>query len=67
MSAVLPGPGALGADVAAVIEPAPGGRASSAASIGGAVGIDHVNALFPYTHEREMVELLGRTVVAAIA
>jgi alkanesulfonate monooxygenase SsuD/methylene tetrahydromethanopterin reductase-like flavin-dependent oxidoreductase (luciferase family) len=33
----------------------------------GAVGIDHVNALFPYTREREMVELLGRTVVAAIA
>jgi alkanesulfonate monooxygenase SsuD/methylene tetrahydromethanopterin reductase-like flavin-dependent oxidoreductase (luciferase family) len=32
-----------------------------------AVGIDHVNALFPYTHEREMVELLGRTVVAALA
>ena len=24
------------------------------------LGIDHVNALFPYTHEREMIELLGR-------
>jgi alkanesulfonate monooxygenase SsuD/methylene tetrahydromethanopterin reductase-like flavin-dependent oxidoreductase (luciferase family) len=32
-----------------------------------AVGIDHVNAVFPYGHEREMVELLGRTVVSAIA
>ncbi len=32
-----------------------------------AVAIDHVNALFPYGHEREMVELLGRTVVSAIA
>jgi len=32
----------------------------------GAVGIDHVNALFPYTREREMVELLGRTVVPAL-
>jgi len=31
-----------------------------------AVRVDHVNALFPYTHEREMVELLGRTVVAAL-
>ena len=31
------------------------------------IGIDHVNALFPYTHEREMVELLGRGTVAAIA
>jgi len=29
-------------------------------------GIDHVNALFPYTRETEMVELLGRGVVAAI-
>lgn len=32
-----------------------------------AIGIDHVNALFPYTHEREMVELLGREAVAALA
>lgn len=31
------------------------------------IGIDHVNALFPYTREREMVELLGRGVVAALA
>jgi alkanesulfonate monooxygenase SsuD/methylene tetrahydromethanopterin reductase-like flavin-dependent oxidoreductase (luciferase family) len=31
------------------------------------VGIDHVNALFPYTREREMVELLGRGAVAALA
>ena len=31
------------------------------------IGIDHVNALFPYTREREMVELLGRGVVAAVA
>ena len=31
------------------------------------VGIDHVNALFPYTREREMIELLGRGVVAALA
>ena len=31
------------------------------------VGVDHVNALFPYGREREMVELLGRGVVAAIA
>ena len=30
------------------------------------VGVDHVNALFPYTHEREMAELLGREVVAAL-
>lgn len=29
-----------------------------------AVGIDHVNALFPYTHELEMVELLGAVVLA---
>ncbi len=25
----------------------------------GTIGIDHVNALFPYTREREMIELLG--------
>ena len=31
-----------------------------------AVGIDHVNALFPYTREREMIDLLGRRVVAAL-
>ena len=31
------------------------------------IGIDHVNAFFPYTREREMVELLGRGVVAALA
>lgn len=31
-----------------------------------AIGIDHVNALFPYTHEREMVDLLGREAVAAL-
>jgi alkanesulfonate monooxygenase SsuD/methylene tetrahydromethanopterin reductase-like flavin-dependent oxidoreductase (luciferase family) len=31
------------------------------------VGVDHVNALFPYTREREMVELLGREVVTALA
>jgi alkanesulfonate monooxygenase SsuD/methylene tetrahydromethanopterin reductase-like flavin-dependent oxidoreductase (luciferase family) len=31
-----------------------------------AVGVDHVNALFPYTREREMVELLGREAVAAL-
>lgn len=31
------------------------------------VGIDHVNALFPYGREREMVDLLGRGVVAAVA
>jgi alkanesulfonate monooxygenase SsuD/methylene tetrahydromethanopterin reductase-like flavin-dependent oxidoreductase (luciferase family) len=31
------------------------------------VGIDHVNALFPYTREREMVELLGRDAVGALA
>lgn len=31
------------------------------------VGIDHVNALLPYTREREMVELLGRNAVAALA
>jgi alkanesulfonate monooxygenase SsuD/methylene tetrahydromethanopterin reductase-like flavin-dependent oxidoreductase (luciferase family) len=32
-----------------------------------AIGIEHVNALFPYTREREMVELLGREAVAALA
>ncbi|MHB8630315.1 MAG: LLM class flavin-dependent oxidoreductase [Candidatus Limnocylindria bacterium] len=32
-----------------------------------AVGVDHVNALFPYSHEGEMVELLGREVVPALA
>ncbi len=32
-----------------------------------AVGIDHVNALFPYTRERELADVLGRTVVAALA
>ncbi len=31
------------------------------------IGVDHVNALFPHTHEREMVELLGREAVAALA
>ncbi|HLZ47639.1 MAG TPA: LLM class flavin-dependent oxidoreductase [Candidatus Limnocylindria bacterium] len=31
------------------------------------IGIEHVNALFPYTHERSMVELLGREAVAALA
>ena len=31
------------------------------------IGIDHVNALFPYTREREMIELLGRGTVAALA
>ncbi|HEY8861666.1 MAG TPA: LLM class flavin-dependent oxidoreductase [Candidatus Limnocylindria bacterium] len=31
------------------------------------IGVDHVNALFPYTREREMVELLGREAVAALA
>ncbi len=31
-----------------------------------AVGVDHVNAIFPYTREREMVELLGRTVVSGL-
>ena len=30
------------------------------------VGIDHVNALFPYTHEREMIELMGHEVVEAL-
>jgi F420-dependent oxidoreductase-like protein len=30
------------------------------------IGIDHVNSLFPYTHEREMVELLGLEAVAAL-
>jgi alkanesulfonate monooxygenase SsuD/methylene tetrahydromethanopterin reductase-like flavin-dependent oxidoreductase (luciferase family) len=32
-----------------------------------AIGIEHVNAIFPYTREREMVELLGREAVAALA
>lgn len=32
-----------------------------------ALGVDHVNALFPYTHEEETVELLGRDAVAALA
>jgi alkanesulfonate monooxygenase SsuD/methylene tetrahydromethanopterin reductase-like flavin-dependent oxidoreductase (luciferase family) len=31
------------------------------------IGIDHVNAVFPYRREREMVELLGREVVPALA
>jgi len=31
------------------------------------MGVDHVNAIFPYTRERELVELLGREVVAALA
>ena len=31
------------------------------------VGVDHVNALFPYTRELELVELLGRGVVAELA
>ena len=31
------------------------------------IGIDHVNALFPYTREREMVELLGHETVGALA
>lgn len=31
-----------------------------------AIGVDHVNAIFPYTHEREMVELLGQEAVAAL-
>ena len=31
-----------------------------------AVGIDHVNTLFPYTREREMIDLLGRRVVAEL-
>ena len=31
-----------------------------------ALGVDHVNALFPYTREREMVELLGKEAVAAL-
>ena len=31
------------------------------------IGVDHVNALFPYAREREMVELLGREAVAALA
>jgi alkanesulfonate monooxygenase SsuD/methylene tetrahydromethanopterin reductase-like flavin-dependent oxidoreductase (luciferase family) len=31
------------------------------------IDVHHVNALFPYTREAEMVELLGREVVAALA
>ncbi len=31
------------------------------------IGVDHVNALFPYTREREMVDLLGPRVVPALA
>ena len=31
------------------------------------IGIDHVNALFPYSREREIVALLGRGTVAALA
>jgi alkanesulfonate monooxygenase SsuD/methylene tetrahydromethanopterin reductase-like flavin-dependent oxidoreductase (luciferase family) len=31
------------------------------------IGIEHVNAVFPYKREREMVELLGREVVSALA
>lgn len=31
------------------------------------IDVHHVNAIFPYTHEREMVELLGREVLAALA
>jgi alkanesulfonate monooxygenase SsuD/methylene tetrahydromethanopterin reductase-like flavin-dependent oxidoreductase (luciferase family) len=31
------------------------------------IDVDHVNAIFPYTHEREMAELLGREVVSALA
>jgi alkanesulfonate monooxygenase SsuD/methylene tetrahydromethanopterin reductase-like flavin-dependent oxidoreductase (luciferase family) len=31
------------------------------------IGIDHVNAIFPYTREREMVDLLGRETVGALA
>jgi alkanesulfonate monooxygenase SsuD/methylene tetrahydromethanopterin reductase-like flavin-dependent oxidoreductase (luciferase family) len=31
------------------------------------IGIDHVNAIFPYTHERAMVELLGREALRALA
>jgi alkanesulfonate monooxygenase SsuD/methylene tetrahydromethanopterin reductase-like flavin-dependent oxidoreductase (luciferase family) len=31
------------------------------------IGVDHVNALLPYRREREMVELLGRQVVPALA
>jgi alkanesulfonate monooxygenase SsuD/methylene tetrahydromethanopterin reductase-like flavin-dependent oxidoreductase (luciferase family) len=32
-----------------------------------AIGIEHVNALFPYTREREMIDLLGRGTIAALA
>jgi alkanesulfonate monooxygenase SsuD/methylene tetrahydromethanopterin reductase-like flavin-dependent oxidoreductase (luciferase family) len=31
------------------------------------IGVDHVNALFPYEHEREMTDLLGREAVGALA
>ncbi len=31
-----------------------------------AVGVNHVNALFPYTRERELIDVLGRSVVAAL-
>jgi hypothetical protein len=31
------------------------------------IDVQHVNALFPYAREAEMVELLGREVVAALA
>jgi alkanesulfonate monooxygenase SsuD/methylene tetrahydromethanopterin reductase-like flavin-dependent oxidoreductase (luciferase family) len=31
-----------------------------------AIGIDHVNALLPYTRERELIDVLGRSVVAAL-
>jgi len=31
------------------------------------IGVDHVNALFPYTHEREVVDLLGRETLGALA
>ena len=33
----------------------------------GLAGIDHVNALFPYGRELEIIEVLGRDVVAAVA
>ena len=32
-----------------------------------AVGVEHVNALFPYRHEEQMVTLLGQGAVAALA
>jgi len=31
------------------------------------IDVDHVNAIFPYTREREMAELLGREVIPALA